>query len=65
MRITLDTTKGRIILPKSFFTELDKINKILAEGGSNKKWTAEEYVRDQFEKAMKETLLRPGDAVVK
>ena len=65
MRITLDTTKGRIILPKNFFTELDKINKILAEGGSNKKWTAEEYVRDQFEKAMKETLLRPGDAVVK
>jgi len=65
MRITLDTTKGRIILPKSFFTELDKINKILADGGSEKKWTAETYVRDQFEKAMKETMLRPEDKVVK
>lgn len=65
MRITLDTNKGRIILPKSFFTELDKMNKILADGGSNKKWTAEDYVRDQFEKAMGETMLRAGDTVVK
>ena len=65
MRITLDTNKGRIILPKSFFTELDKMNKILADGGSQKKWTAEDYVRDQFEKAMGETMLRAGDTVVK
>ena len=65
MRIVLDTEKGRIILPKSFFTHLDKMNKILAEGGSDKKWTTEEYVRDQFEKAMKETMLRAEDKVVK
>lgn len=65
MRITLDTDKGRIILPKSFFPNLDKINKILADGGSDKKWTAEDYVRDQFEKAMKETMLRAEDKVVK
>lgn len=65
MRIILDTEKGRIILPKSFFPALDKMNKILAEGGSDKKWTAEDYVRDQFEKAMKETMLRAEDKVVK
>ena len=65
MRIILDTNKGRIILPKSFFTELDKMNKILADGGSDKKWTAETYVRDQFEKAMKETMLRAEDKVIK
>lgn len=65
MRITLDTEKGRIILPKSFFTQLDKINKILVDGGSDKKWTAETYVRDQFEKAMSETMLRAEDKVVK
>lgn len=65
MRITIDTTKGRIIVPKSFFSELDKINKILADSGTDKKWTAEEYVRDQFEKAMKETILRAEDKVVK
>ena len=65
MRIILDTEKGRIILPKSFFPTLDKMNKILAEGGSDKKWTAEVYVREQFEKAMKETMLRAEDRVVK
>lgn len=65
MRIILDTEKGRIILPKSFFTELDRRNKILAEGGSDKKWTAEDFVRDQFERAMKETMLRTEDKVVK
>ena len=65
MRIILGTNKGRIILPKSFFTELDKMNKILADGGSDKKWTAETYVKDQFEKAMKETMLRAEDKVIK
>lgn len=65
MRIILDTEKGRIILPKNFFTHLDKMNKILADGGSDKKWTAESYVKEQFEKAIKETMLRPEDKVVK
>ena len=65
MRIIIDTEKGRIILPKSFFTQLDKMNKILADGGSDKKWTAEDYVKDQFDKAMKETMLREEDKVVK
>jgi len=65
MRIILDTNKGRIILPKSFFTELDKINKILKDGGSDKKWNAVDYVKDQFNKAIEETMLRPEDKVVK
>ena len=65
MRIYIDTEKGRIILPKNFFPQLDKMNRILADGGSDKKWTAETYVREQFEKAMKETMLRPEDKVVK
>ncbi len=65
MRIIIDTEKGRIILPKNFFPQLDKMNKILADGGSDKKWTAQDYVREQFEKAMKETMLRQEDKVVK
>ena len=65
MRIIIDTDKGRIILPKAFFSTLEKMNKILAEGGSDKKWTAEDYVREQFEKAMNETILRAEDKVVK
>jgi len=65
MRIIIDTEKGRIILPKNFFTQLDKMNKILADSGVDKKWNAESYVKDQFEKAIKETMLRPEDKVVK
>ena len=48
-----------------FFSQLDKMNKILEDGGSDKKWTAEDYVRDQFEKAMQNVMLRPEDKVVK
>lgn len=65
MRIIIDTEKGRIILPKSFFPTLDKMNKILADGGSDKRWTADEYVKDQFQKAINETMLRTDDKVVK
>ena len=65
MRIILDTNKGRIILPKSFFSELDKMNKILADGGVSEKLTAETYVRKEFEKAMNETMLRAEDKVIK
>ena len=65
MRIIIDTEKERIVLPKNFFTQLDKMNKILADGGSDKKWTAEEYVKEQFNKAIKETMLRPEDKVIK
>lgn len=65
MRIVLDTEKGRIILPKSFFPQLDKMNKILADSGVEEKLTAESYVRREFEKAMKETMLRAEDKVVK
>lgn len=65
MRIIIDTNKERIILPKTFFAELDKINKILADSGSDKNWTAEEYVAAQFEKALKAPVLRAGDTADK
>ncbi len=65
MRIVIDTEKERIILPKSFFPQLDKVNKILKDGGSERQWSPEDYVRDQFERAMQKTMLRPEDKVVK
>lgn len=65
MRIIIDTEKERIVLPKNFFTQLDKINKILEDGGSDKKYNAESYVKEQFEKVIKNTMLRPEDKVVK
>lgn len=65
MHIVIDTEKDRIILAKRFFTQLDRMNMILKEGGSDKRWIAEEYVKDQFDKTMKNTLLRAEDKVVK
>lgn len=65
MRIVIDTDKERIVVPKNFFTHLDKINKILSEAGSEKRWKPEEYIKEQFEKAMTKTVLRPDDKVVK
>ena len=47
------------------YDRLYEMNKILVEGGLDKEWTAESYVRDQFDKAMKETVLRAEDKVVK
>lgn len=63
MRIIIDTELQRIIVPKTFFRELDKMNKILKNGGSEKKWTAEEYVKEEFEKAIANTIIRPEDKV--
>ena len=55
--IVLGIEKDGIILPKSFLSTLDKMNKTLAEFGSDREWTVEKYVKAQFEKAMKETML--------
>ena len=44
MRIIFDTEKGRIILPQSFFPQLDKMNKILVDSKVDKKWTPEDKV---------------------
>ena len=65
MRIIMDTTKGRIVLPKDFFVELDKMNKTFTDASIDKKWSAEEYVKDQFAKMIKETMLRAEDKVIK
>ncbi len=61
MRIIIDTKTQRILVPKTFFNELDKMNKILQEAGSDKKWVAEEYIKEQFEKAIQNTVFRAGD----
>lgn len=65
MRIIIDTEKERIIVPKTFFPALDKMNKVLEEGGSEKKWEAVDYIKAQFEKAINKSVLRPEDKVVK
>lgn len=46
----LGQRKRRIILPKSIFSTLDRMNQILVKSGSDKDWMAEEYVKTQLEK---------------
>lgn len=49
-----------------YYMRKQRMKKLLAfMGSSDKKWTAESYVQDQFDKAMKETMLRAEDKVVK
>lgn len=62
MRITIDTEKEIIILPNSFFSNLEKQNKILADNGVDKKITPEDYVKENFEKAMKNPFVKQSDA---
>lgn len=61
MRIIIDTENERIIVPKKFFTELDRINAILKDGDSEKQWAPDEYIKSKFDKAINNTILRSED----
>ena len=62
MRIIIDTEKERIIVPDSFFNQIDKMNKVLAENGAaDKKIDYEQYIKDAFEKASKNAPIRKDD----
>lgn len=61
MRIIIDTELQRIIVPDSFFNQIDKMNKVLAENGANKKVDYEQYIKDAFEKASANAPIRKAD----
>ena len=62
MRIIIDTEKERIIVPDSFFNQIDKMNKVLEENGAaDKKIDYEQYIKDAFEKASKNAPIRKDD----
>lgn len=61
MRIIIDTELNKIIVPDSFFNQIDKMNKVLAENGSEKKVDYVEYIKGSFEKAIKEAPIRKSD----
>lgn len=60
MRIIIDTEKEKIIVPDSFFAQVDKINKVLKDNGS-KEIEHVEYIKKEFEKAIKNTVIRKSD----
>lgn len=62
MKITIDTTRNKIIVPTSFFKEIDKMNEALKVAGVNdKKIDYTQYVKDSFEKAIAGGIERVGD----
>lgn len=61
MRIIIDTELNKIIVPDSFFNQIDKMNKVLSENGADKKVDYIEYIKGSFDKAIKETPIRKAD----
>lgn len=58
MRIIIDTEKERIIVPDSFFNQIDKMNKVLEENGADKRVDYVQYIKDAYEKAIKNAPIR-------
>lgn len=65
MRIIIDTELNRIIVPDSFYSNIEKMNKVLEESGTDKKIDFVEYVKNAFEKAIKESMVRKDDPEAK
>ena len=67
MRIIIDTEKDRIIVPDSFFNQIDKMNDVLkAHGGKNEKGEPKtidyvEYIKESFNKAIENAPVRKSD----
>ena len=61
MRIIIDTDLERIIVPDSFFNKIDAMNKILKENDSDKQIDYTEYVKDAFDKAIGNAVVRKAD----
>lgn len=60
MRIIIDTDIQAIIVPDSYYTQVNKLNEVIEETGGNKlDYTA--YVRTCFEKAYATQIIRPDD----
>ena len=62
MRITIDTELERIIVPDTFFAQIDKMNAVLiANGAEDKKIDYVEYIKNVIEKAQKNAPVRKSD----
>lgn len=65
MRIIIDTELNRVIVPDSFYSNIEQMNKVLKESGTDKKIDFTEYVKTAFEKAIKEDMVRKSDPEAK
>lgn len=65
MRITIDTDTNTIILPNTYFEQIDKMNAVLKQAGAeaDKKIDYTQYVKDEFSKAAANPYKRQSDIV--
>ena len=62
MRFIIDTNLERVIVPDSFFNQIDKMNQVLAENGAaDKKVDYVKYIKDAMEKAIANAPVRKAD----
>lgn len=62
MRFTIDTELERIIVPDTFFNQIDKMNAVLiANGAEDKKIDYVKYINDAIAKAQKNPPVRKAD----
>lgn len=60
MRITIDTELQAIIVPESYYMQVDKLNEVIEEaGGEALDYT--KYIKTCFEKAYNTQIIRQGD----
>ena len=60
MRITIDTELQAIIVPDSYYMQVDKLNEIIVNAGGNKlDYTA--YIKSCFDKAYETQVVRQSD----
>ncbi len=60
MRITIDTDLQAIIVPDSYYMQVDKLNEVITEAGG-KALDYNEYIKNCFEKAYATQIIRQDD----
>ena len=62
MRFIVDTNLERVIVPDSFFNQIDKMNQVLVDNGAaDKKIDYVQYIKDAMEKAIANAPVRKAD----
>lgn len=62
MRITIDTELNRVIVPDTFFKQIDKMNDVLkARGANDKLIDYDAFIKEEINKALENAPIRKSD----
>lgn len=62
MRITIDTELQVIIVPNSYYSQIDKLN-VIIEGAGGKKLDYNQFISDCFHNALSHKVIRQSEVV--